>query len=716
MSAHEDSPETETETENRIGVVHGSVIQGGRISIGTLNIGAGGLALPAPRQVPSLLTPFVNRESDIAKLDALLEQTRTAGEAVVAVVTGLRGIGKTAIVRRWARVNVERFPDGQLHVDLSELRHAGAVDVGEVVGSFLRALGLREETIPRELHERAALFASVTAEKRLLVVLDNVHHPAEVRPVVPTGAGSVVLAASPTPLEELLRDGARLVRLRPLQRDGALGVLASTAADGDERFKAELKALDTLVEICDGLPVALRICGSMLNLDDDLSVVDLVDYLSEERGRLQRLSLGGEDSIEAVFSAAYQSLDDQARLAYRRLALHPGPTFTTALAGAALDARPDDTRALLGTLRRLSLLEADGERLRFHDLLRIHASEVAEREEPEASQAAALERIVDFYVEASQRMDRAIIPVRLRIAAEPPGRAGNEPGFESTADAFAWFERERPNLLAVLRACAEREWNRAAWTLGEALWLPYHNRKHYQEALEVYETGAEAARRCGNAAAEARLRNQLSRAHLDVDDHAAAARQLDIARELADRTGHRALQASVTEFAGILDISRCHYSAAIEKLEESRAAYKRLGDRRGVAIQEYHLGRALDLAGRHEEAVSCLLRAAELVDSEADGLTLGRITIHLGEAQRACGDAEAAAATLRTAIDLMRREDAPYYEALARERLARVQRDAGESDAARLSLEAALSIHEALGSMRTVEVRRELAAVRAEAR
>jgi tetratricopeptide (TPR) repeat protein len=699
-------------SENRIETVHGSVIQGGKISIGTLNVGVGGLPLPPPRQVPPLLNEFVNRDSDIAKLDRLLERAEMANGAVVGVVTGLRGIGKTAIVRRWARVNAERFPDGQLHIDLGELRHRGGVDVSEVVGSFLRALGLREEAIPRELHERVALFASATAGKRLLVVLDNVHHPAEVRPVVPTGAGSAVLATAPTRLEELLRDGARLVQLRPLRRDGALGVLAG-AIDGDERLESELEALDALVEICAGLPVALRVCGSMLAFDEGLSVAGLVEYLGEEQGRLQRLSLGEEGSILAVFDAAYRSLEAPVRLAYRRLALHPGPSFDAAVAEAALDAPPEETRGLLEALRRYSLLEAEDERLRFHDLVCVHAREVAERVEPEVEREAAQRRIADFYVQASQRMDRAIIPKRLRIAVEPRPPEADTPSFDSTAAAFAWFERERPNLLAVLRVAAEREWDETAWTLGEALWLPYHNRKHYREAVEVYEIGAEAARRCGNAAAEAKLRNQLSRAHLDLADHDAAERQLDAARELARRAGHRGLQASVTEFTGILDISRGRYSEAIEALEEARVAYEALESQRGVAIQEYHLGRALDLSGRHAEAVTRLRRAAELVDHEADGLTMGRVMIHLGEAQRACGELTDAAATLRIAIDLMRREDAPYYEALARENLARVQRDAGERGEARLSLEAALAIHEGMGSMRAMEVRRELTAVRA---
>ena len=695
-------------TKNEIGAVYGPAVQAGSISVGSFHYHeGGGSGLPTPRQVPSLEGPFINRERDVGKLDQLFEQ-REIGMTPIAVITGMHGVGKTAIGRYWAHANGDRFAGGQLYADFNELRQGGGVDISGLLGSFLRSLGLGDEVIPDTLSERSALFSSKAAEKGVLLLLDNVDHVAQVRPLVPSPSGSVVLVTSYAPLEELVRDGAKPVSLRPLDRDDAAAVLVRTAGD-DARLEGEPAAVEELVRICAGLPIALKICGARLALEAHRTVAWLADHLSEESVRLERMSLGSEDSIQVVFTDAYRALGERARMLYRRLGLHPGPSFTPFVAAAAADISVGEANGLLDELSRAHLVEGEDERLRFHDLLRIHARKTAEGEEPEHGREATVRRIVDFYVDASQRMDYAIIPTRLRLSEPLSSQAQAESSFRSTADALGWFEAERTNLLAVLRAASVREWDVSAWRIGEALWLPYHNRKYYGEAIEVYSLAATAARRCDNDAAEARLRSQLARAHLDLDDHAGAETELKMATELAERSGNRALQASVVEFTGVLEAARERYPEAIVAFERARAVCKELDSRRGVAIQEYHLGRVLDLAGRHRRAIESLLRAADLIDGETDGLTLGRVLLHLGEAQRAVGDRTLAVDSLNLAIEVMRTEEAPFYEALARERLARVKRELGEVGDAREHLERALTIYTALSSPRADEVKLALA-------
>jgi tetratricopeptide (TPR) repeat protein len=695
------------EHRNQIdGLVLGSTV----VQVGQLNVHLSppGQRLPVPRQLPPAPRRFVNRQREIRSLDAAMQDSEV-GSAPVVVLTGMRGVGKTATSRHWAHARSERFVDGQLHADFGELRYRGGVAISDVLGSFLRALGLSDEDIPVGLAERAALFRSSTADKRILLLLDDVEHAAQVIPLIPSAATSLVLMTTRAPMEELVhREDASVIRLRPLDRESAQSILVQMV--GYERVDVEPEAVAKLVRICAGLPVALRVCGARLASYEHRPVSWLVHELADESRRLERISVATGQSIEVVFTEAYRALSPLAAELYCLLGGHPGPSFTAPVAAAAAGVGVLEIVSRVDELCIANLIEDDGERLRFHDLLRIHARGAAERDLSEIEREAALRRVVAYYLETAQRMDRAMIPTRLRLAPPPPEASEGAPTLRSPAEAIIWFEAERQNILAVLRAASAREWNVPAWQLGEALWLAYHNRKHFGEALEVYELAAVSAQRCGDAAAEARLRLQLARAYMDLEDLPGGARELDVARRLAERAGHRALQGSVIEFTGVLEINRGRYREAIAALEASRAIYRALDNPRGTAIQEYHLGRALDLAGQHKHAVSCFLRAVELIDGEHDGLTLGRVLLHLGDAHRAVGDIASARAALERACEIMSRHDAPFYEAMARDRLGALLKEGGDDAGARVHWQQALAIYSALGSPRAADVSARLAA------
>ncbi len=704
--AGDDSESRAGGVSNEIGAVYGSAVQAGSINV---HYHEGAPRLPVPRQVPSLEGAFVNRREEIQRLDRLLDEGET-GVTPVAVISGMHGMGKTSIGRYWAHANGDRFDGGQLHADFDELRQEGGVDITDLLGTFLRALGFDSEVIPDALAERSALFISKVAEKRVLLLLDNVDHVAQIRPLVPGPSGSVVLVTSQGPLTELVGAGAAPIELTPLEEEDAAKVLARAAGD-PARLESEPDAVRELAGICAGLPIALKVCGSLLGREAHRPVSWLAAHLRDESARLERLALRPEGSIEVVFTEAYRECDEPARLLYRRLGLHPGSSFTPHVAAAAAGISLEEASELLGALRRANLIEGRGERFRFHDLLRIHARQAAEAEEADEQREAAVRRIVDFYVGASQAMDFAIIPVRLRLSEPSLLPLPDGPCFGSTAAALDWFDAERANLLAVLRAAAAREWDVSAWRIGEALWLPYHNRKHYGEAIEVYSLAANAAARAGNDEAQSRLRSQLARAYLDLDDHTGAELELNHALDLAEGSPNRELWSSVVEFTGVLAAARGHYAEAIEAFERARAVCEELESKRGIAIQEYHLGRVLDLDGQHRRAIASLVRAAGLVDPETDGLTLGRVLLHLGDAQRAVGERDSAIESLGAAVEIMRSRRAPFYEAQARESLARVKRELGDDAAAREHLEKALEVYAALRSPRAGAVRLALAEV-----
>jgi tetratricopeptide (TPR) repeat protein len=656
-----------------------------------------GVRLPVPRQLPPALGEFVNRERDLVGVDSVIARHRSPGAAPVVMLTGGHGVGKTATSRRWAHANSDRFSDGQLYADFSMLRYRGGVGVGDVLGGFLRAFGVPNEVIPAALEERSALFRSSTAGKRLLVLLDDVDHPAQVRPLIPGTAHSAVVVTTRAALEELVvYEGAKRVRLKPLTPDSAEELLACMV--GEERVDAEPAAVERLVRICAGLPVALRICGSRLAIHESRPVSWLVEQLAGEDHRLERIGTEPEQSLQVVFDDTYRALDPDAATTYRRLGLHPGPSFTVAAAAAAAGLPARRAPEAFDRLLVAHLVEDLGDRFMFHDLLRIHARGVGRRDESADEKAAAVHRTVAFYLRTAQRMDHAMIPIRLRLTEGPPPPVPGEPAPSSPAEAFTLFEAERPNLVAALRAAVEREWDSEAWQMGEALFLAYHNHKHYEEALEIFELATQAARRAGHLEAEVRMLSQLALAHLDMGDDATADAQLATCRSLMEESSNRELWASIREWTGTLEVQRGNYPQAISAYEQARSAFEVVGNPRGVALQDLGMGHALNLSGDHRRAVECLLQAAELIDAEVDGLTFGRVLVRLGEAYSGLGDLGKAKQALRDAVEVMRQHDAPLYEARARESLAQIEHDEGDTQAAVSNLKRALSIYSLLRS------------------
>jgi tetratricopeptide (TPR) repeat protein len=663
---------------------------------------------PVPRQLPPVPGGFVNRERDLGSIDSVISRPRPAGVSSVVVLAGGHGVGKTAISRKWAHANSDRFSDGQLYADFSALRYRGGIGVGDVLGGFLRALGLPSELIPVSLDERSALFRSSTAGKRLLVLLDDVDHAAQVRPLIPGAPGSAVMVTTRAPLEELfVYENASRVRLRPLPLGAAEELLGEMV--GKERLKAEPSAVMQLAAICAGLPVALRICGARLATHEHRPVSWLVEELADEAQRLRRIHTEPAPSLQAVFDEAYRALDEDAAVTYRRLGLHSGPSFTISAIAAAAGLPIGRASGALDQLLIAHLVEDAGDRFTFHDLLRLHARGVALAHEPIEQQAAAVHRIVAFYLRSAQRMDYAMIPVRLRLTDGPPDPSSGEPSPASAAEAFALFEAERPNLVSAIRTAMEREWYSEVWQFGEALFLAYHNHKHHEEALELFAWASRAARQLGYRDAEVRMLSQLALAHLDVGDDAAAAVELAECRSLMEGSRNRELWASIREWTGTLEVERGNYSDAISAFEEARSAFESVGNVRGVALQDLGMGHALNLAGNPSRAVRCLLRAATLIDAEVDGLTFGRVLLRLGEAYRLLGDSGQARPVLENAVEVMRRNDAPLLEARARESLAEIDRESGDIPAAVSNLERALSIYSALSSPRTDLISAQLA-------
>lgn len=646
----------------------------------------GSLYLPAPE--PTRRTPrsidagrerLVNREQELALLDEVMERAESASGPVVAVLTGLHGVGKTAVGRHWSVGVRERFDGGDLFGDFSKRRWATPVDVADLLGEFIRELGSQETALPPTLEDRRGLFKDLTASRRFLLLLDDVSDAAQVKALLPTGPGSVVVVTSNSHLEELLYEGAELVSLDPLDAATARRLLARTA--GQSRLDREAEATEELVALCGGLPITLCVCAAGLRINRHSSVAAFVEEIRKKPRLLGALSGKGETSIEAVFDFGYRQLAPPEALLYRRLGLHPGVDFGPVQAMVLADAEAGAVEASLEVLVDRHLVEPRTvERMRFHELVRLHALACAEADEGEGERDAALRRLVDWYYAALRKADRTLTADRLRLSDEERIETAELPSFSDRSAVFVWLEDERPNIVAVFHVAVEHEWDDRIWQMAEALWLFFYNRKPFADWIAVMTAAIESSRRLGDRAVEARTRSWLARAHMDLGDKAAADRELRVAEEAVLDCDHETLMASIREFRGAFYEKYGRYDQAVEEFERARRVFGECGEDRGVAIQNYHIGLALTKSGRAARAVAPLEEGLATMRAFRDEINTARTLLHLGRAKVAVGRMPEAVKALEEAIAISSRLGVRHTEGEAFEELAAIADEARQGD------------------------------------
>jgi len=611
---------------NEIGVpVTGTVVQARDVHGGIHIHHRPPTPLPVPRQLPGP-GRLVDREDVLAELD------RVGGSHDVLLVSGSAGIGKTTVALHWAHANVTRFPDGQLHADLQGHAAVGPVRPSEILGRFIRALGLPDERIPSGLAERAALYRSLAAGRRLLIFLDDAHSAAQVGPLLPGTPGAVAVVTSRWRLAGLVARGARAVHLGPLGPDAALELLR--VALGAERVEVERDMAARLVDQCERSPLALSLAAARLAARPRWRLAELVRALTQERRRLAVLSAQDPEddvTIRAALRLSYDNLPEPVRRLYRMLGLHPGTTFDTAMAAALADAPVAEVGEWLGVLTDANLLDdLPGGRYRFHDLVRLHALETAEALDPEDERRAAVRRLAEAAVLAALAAGRVIAPYR---RLPDPGFSGPEPPvFADAAAAIDWLDEEFGNLRAIAARAHELGWHRQSWWLVDAAWPLFAHRGHHVERLEFDRTGLAAARADGDATAEAKMLNrtglalrELGRLDEAARDFTAALRlwrRLDVPHRVA---GARRRLGLLHSDGGDLDAAAEHFSSAVD-------VYDSLGEHRRAARTRCDLGAVLIRLGRAADAVAVLTEAERALESASDPYTHARALLLLGQA------------------------------------------------------------------------------------
>ncbi|MFD8498072.1 hypothetical protein [Amycolatopsis sp. NPDC059657] len=656
-----------------------------------------------PHEVPLGPGVFVNRERELRRLRELLP-TGGVGRPVICVCRGFPGVGKTAFVRHYVELisDLNGYPGGYLYVDFGALPDGEVVSVTDALASCLISCGVAKEVIPDGLADRANLLRSRTAERGIMIVLDDVTEPAQVTPFVPRGPGSAVVVVTSSKLTELQFDGAALVELEPLLAED--GVHLFTRLRGREDESDEVAEL---VRLCAGLPVALKVAAARLAARPGMRVGDLITQIADEGAGMAAFAVRGEDKVSAVFEVTYRALPESAARLYRLLGLFPGRdlTFETAteLAGTGESAVAD-----LEELIESGLLTVDSsDRLSLHPLLRRHAAGLAEGDGDKA-RSAALRRVLYGLLCRATFADLAVLgPGRLRCTRHEPIQAGYPNPFtgpDAKKQGLAWFESERLNLMAAVRTAVKYGWHDLAWQLAEAMTALYVQRRYLVEWTESSDLGAQAAALAGNRDAEVRLRSFASRAWTDLGDLRRAERELvEIALPMAEQSANGRLRASVWELMGRF-YDATGDARAVDAYEKAIALFTEEDDARGIAFVLFFLGSAQ----RGRQALATLEEALPRVRAVGDRRMEGRVLTRLGAVLDELGEHGRARVVLEAAVDVLVQDDSRFYEATAQELLGELAYRQQDEVAARLAFERASTLLRELCSPRAGEVEERL--------
>lgn len=649
-----------------------------------------------PRQLPADSAAFTGRDAELAALHALLPDAgqRPAG-MTICVVSGAAGTGKTSLAVRFAHRVRDRFPDGQLFLDMRGFHTGLPMAPAEALPLSLAALGVAADQVPVSLDAQVALYRSTLADRRVLLVLDNVADADQVRPLLPGERDCLVLVTSRDRLGGLVAiDGAHRLTLDVLSPVDALAVLSRAA--GPERAGDDPGAMAALTELCGHLPLALRIAGAQLADRPDLDIGrHVADLAAHGRTTRLRLDSDGSATVRGAFDLSYQTLPPTARRAFRLLSLVPAPAGMTTTAAAALTGLPaPEAERLIDALARLHLVKITAVgRLIYHDLLLHYATELAAEHDQPADRDAATLRLLHFYLHTADHAATVLFRPSLLRLPRDPAPAGVVPvEFAEQTDAREWVATEWTNLVAALDHAATSGRHRMVWQLADALRDFLQTQAPSAQGVHITRTGLAAARKAGYAQGESAMRLSLGVLRWRASDYPAVLAECEAASTLARRAGWLPGLSAALCNSGIALAQLGQSRRAIHRFERSLSIDREIGDRIGEAAV------LMNLADAYEE-VGDLTRAAGLVDL---ALALLRETgQHLGEAiahgnlaavRRQQGHLDTALDATNQALTISRTIGARHEEASALATLGLIHRDAGRFDEATAALDSSLDI------------------------
>ncbi|MEU4195516.1 BTAD domain-containing putative transcriptional regulator [Kribbella sp. NPDC026611] len=660
-------------------------------------------SMPVPRQLPPDIAAFAGREDELTQLDRFRRET--AGG--VAIVAGMAGVGKTSLVVHWARRVADRFPDGQIWVNLRGYSAEPALRPETVLRRLLHALGVPDQEIPTELDDRAAMYRSLMDGRQALVVLDDARSPDQVRPLIPGSAGTYVVVTSRNQLTGLVAsEGAVVVGLDLPSRRDAGRILADRV--GRQRVAAEPAAADEIVDLCARLPLALAVSAARAVANPTFALSALAAELRRTRGSLDGFwSLDDPTEVRAVFSWSYNALSDGSARLFRLLGLHRGPELGVNAAASLAGVAAPDARLLLAELCAANLMvqPAPG-RYAFHDLLRVYAVERTVAVDSPADRNQATRRLLDHYVGAAltaTQLLRPCDPIRSR-----PVPAGVTVDDVTTAkQARAWWAAEQAGLFAAIRQATETELVEHAWLMSWAAGDFLCRQGHWRDWIAVTESALGLVVRHGSEADRAYGHRQLAKACARQGRAEDAWQQCRLALELAERNGGDGRELAITHrMVGSVLRAQRRGRDALEPESKARELFRKLGDPGGQARALNAIGWTYATLGDYDQALTNCQQALSLASNGPDTTGTAATWDTLGYVHHQLGDHRSAIRSYRRALPLFRELGDRYAESETLTRLGDTHRALGDDTAARTAWAAALDIladvrHRAANEVRT---------------
>ncbi|SPE99577.1 AfsR/SARP family transcriptional regulator [Streptomyces sp. MA5143a] len=721
---------------------------------------------PVPAQLPHDLPTFTGRRAELEEVLALLDTApgppaSAPGTVVISAIGGMAGIGKTTLAVHWAHRVADRFPDGQLYVNLRGFTPSGAVmGADEAVRVFLDALGVPPERVPHGVDARAALYRSLLAGRRFLVLLDNARDTEQVRPLLPGAPGCLAIVTSRNQLTGLVSaHGAHALTLRPLDTEQARAFLGRRL--GAARLTGESRAVAEIAALCAGLPLALACVAARAAAHPRFALSAIAAELREAHGSLDAFSRSDTSAnVGAVFSWSLSAVSADAARLFRLLALHPGPHFSAGATAALAGLPVRRARSLLTELADVHLVRehAPG-RYALHDLLRAHAAELLSEAgpdpdgeppaggDPAAERAtavrrdarvgrdiaagpetaagyrvaaehdtsvghiaatehdAAVGRLYAYHLHAAHAGQRLLAPQEDPLAPGPAPAGMPVESFGDHEQALAWLTTEYPVLLAVIEAAVRSGRDRLACLLAWALEPYFDRRGHWHDWAATQRTALDAALRLGEPAWEARGLRALARAEGRLGLHESARPRLDRALELFTGLGdaigradtHRSLGWTCDQ-AGDLPGALRHNRLALELFRDSGrpAAHASVLN----SVGWYHA-----LLGEYREALSHCFQALPLLQDLGDRYGQAATWHSIAFAHHHLGRHRQALLGYGNALGFYQQLGVPYLEASTLVHLGDTHRAMSNHDDAHAAWQQALTILITLGHPDADDVR-----------
>jgi DNA-binding SARP family transcriptional activator/tetratricopeptide (TPR) repeat protein/DNA-binding XRE family transcriptional regulator len=650
-----------------------------------------------PRQLPAVAAGFTGRSRELAELAESLVPRAGTGTVVISAIGGMAGIGKTALAVYWAHQVAAEFPDGQLYVNMRGFGPADPVPADEAVRGFLDALSVPVDQIPADPAAWSGLYRSLMANRRMLVVLDNVRDEQQARPLLPGASDCLVIVTSRHELAGLVAvEGAGLLTLDLLTLADARALLVARL--GADRAAAEPDAVAEITRLCAHLPLALAVTAARAAARPRFSLAALARELRDARHRLDALDTGDPTaSVRAVFSWSYQQLSPPEAAMFRMLGLDPGPDIAATAAASLAGVSPAEADRTLAALTRTHLIteHAPG-RFALHDLLRAYATDLGAAIDDDRARRDALHRLLDHYTHTARAAALLLSPVREPVPIEAPQPGVTPELLADDQQALRWFESEHHVLISAVAAADQAGFDVCAWQLPWAManYLEWHG--YWSDWEATLRTAVPAATRLGDTAGEVAVRRMLAHTYARRGEYDQARIHLTDCIGLYRQLGDAAGEARVHQTLGWVAEYQDRKHDALGHAEQALALYRRAGYREGQAAALNNAGWCHALLGHYEQARTFCHQALDLRREFTDRPGEASTWDSLGYVEHMLGNQAEAAACYRRALDIFTELGDRYHQAEIVTHLGDALAAAGDTTQARAAWQQALDIYEDL--------------------